>query len=215
MNPDHGAWRSTHVYDANGQYFDGLRTVHQRLWARSKRHPTPRPQQISTLAYFPLWTYAHPQAIDVPNESELTPGDLNRSFSPPAAARRRGAWESWPSVPQKCADLDATSHQPRRGLSRHHARRLSINVTDRWSPFDPRTRRIKSGHFYGPRSTAGPIWAFGLLACASDRKAILESPKPWPRSSLNRCRAGDVCPPRVNGRACERYVTLRRHPRLG
>ena len=36
---------------------------------------------MRTLAYFPLWTYAHPQAIELAQKlAGLAPGDLNRVF---------------------------------------------------------------------------------------------------------------------------------------
>ena len=38
-------------------------------------------QQASTLEYFPIWSYAHPQAIELAATlANLAPGDLNRVF---------------------------------------------------------------------------------------------------------------------------------------
>src|SRR6478752_2087979 len=38
-------------------------------------------QQAETLEYFPIWSYAHPPAIEVAaKRAELAPGDLNRVF---------------------------------------------------------------------------------------------------------------------------------------
>src|SRR4029078_9014065 len=38
-------------------------------------------KQAAELAYFPIWTYAHPPAIELAAKlAELAPGDLNRAF---------------------------------------------------------------------------------------------------------------------------------------
>ena len=38
-------------------------------------------RQAEQLAFFPLWSYAHPQAIELAERlAELAPGDLNRIF---------------------------------------------------------------------------------------------------------------------------------------
>ena len=43
--------------------------------------PTPAAAQAAKLAYFPLWTYAHPTAIELAARlAALAPGDLNRVF---------------------------------------------------------------------------------------------------------------------------------------
>ena len=43
--------------------------------------PRPRAKQASELAFFPLWSYAHPKAIELAERlADLAPGDLNRVF---------------------------------------------------------------------------------------------------------------------------------------
>ena len=43
--------------------------------------PTPPPKQARTLAYFPVWSYAHPGAIELAERlADLAPGDLERVF---------------------------------------------------------------------------------------------------------------------------------------
>ena len=38
-------------------------------------------KQASELAYFPIWTYAHPTAIELAARlAQLAPGNLNRAF---------------------------------------------------------------------------------------------------------------------------------------
>ena len=53
-------------------------------------------RQAGQLAYFPVWSYAHPRAVELADRlAGLTPGDSTGSSSPPAAPRpwsRRGSW---------------------------------------------------------------------------------------------------------------------------
>ena len=45
------------------------------------RSPRPGARQAAELAYFPLWSYAHPRAIELAERlADLAPGDLNRVF---------------------------------------------------------------------------------------------------------------------------------------
>jgi len=46
-------------------------------------------EQMTTMAFFPLWTYAHPKAIELAEKiASLAPGDLKpRLLHPPGAPR--------------------------------------------------------------------------------------------------------------------------------
>jgi adenosylmethionine-8-amino-7-oxononanoate aminotransferase len=72
-----------YLWDANGKkYLDalsGLFTV-QLGHGRADLAAVAQ-QQASTLEYFPIWSYAHPPAIELAGKlAELAPGDLNRVF---------------------------------------------------------------------------------------------------------------------------------------
>jgi len=71
------------VWDSNGkQYLDalsGLFTV--QLGHGRKDLAAAAAAQMETLEYFPIWTYAHPPAIELAARlADLAPGDLNRVF---------------------------------------------------------------------------------------------------------------------------------------
>lgn len=72
-----------HIWDDAGKrYFDGLAGlfVVQAGHGRAELAEAAR-RQAEQLAYFPLWSYAHPQAIDLAERlAQHTPGDLNRVF---------------------------------------------------------------------------------------------------------------------------------------
>jgi adenosylmethionine-8-amino-7-oxononanoate aminotransferase len=72
-----------YVWDANGKrYLDGLAGlfVVQVGHGRSELAEAAS-KQAAELAYFPLWSYAHPKAIELAERiTALAPGDLNRVF---------------------------------------------------------------------------------------------------------------------------------------
>ena len=73
----------TKVYDVNGtEYFDGI----SGLFTNALGHGRPEfaqaaAESINNMAFFPIWTYAHPKAIELAEKiASLAPGDLNRVF---------------------------------------------------------------------------------------------------------------------------------------
>jgi adenosylmethionine-8-amino-7-oxononanoate aminotransferase len=72
-----------HIYDAEGRrYFDGL----SGLFVVNAGHGRTRlaevaAKQAAELAFFPIWSYAHPAAIELADRlAHYAPGDLNRVF---------------------------------------------------------------------------------------------------------------------------------------
>src|SRR5207342_2023960 len=75
--------KGCHLWDAHGtRYLDalsGLFTV--QLGHGREELALAAQQQASTLEYFPIWSYAHPPAIELAAKlAALAPGDLNRVF---------------------------------------------------------------------------------------------------------------------------------------
>lgn len=72
-----------HIWDAQGKrYIDGL----SGLFVVNAGHGRERlaataAQQAKELAFFPIWSYAHPKAIELADRlADYAPGDLNRVF---------------------------------------------------------------------------------------------------------------------------------------
>jgi len=72
-----------HIWDSHGKkYFDGL----SGLFVVNAGHGRRRlaevaARQAEELAFFPLWSYAHPSAIELADRlADYAPGDLNRVF---------------------------------------------------------------------------------------------------------------------------------------
>jgi adenosylmethionine-8-amino-7-oxononanoate aminotransferase len=71
------------VWDARGkQYLDGLSGLFTVQLGHGRRDlAAAAARQAQTLEYFPIWTYAHPPAIELAARlAQLAPGDLNRVF---------------------------------------------------------------------------------------------------------------------------------------
>jgi len=71
------------IYDVNGKsYLDGLAGLFVVQAGHGRTELADAAQrQASTLGYFPIWSYAHPQAIELADRlADLAPGDLNKIF---------------------------------------------------------------------------------------------------------------------------------------
>src|SRR5665213_4119980 len=87
----------TRIYDANGtEYFDGLSGLFTNMLGHGRSDiGAAAAEQISQLGFFPLWTYAHPKAIELAEKiASLAPGDLNRVFFTSGGAEaNESAWK--------------------------------------------------------------------------------------------------------------------------
>ena len=80
-----------HIWDATGRkLIDGLSGLFVVNAGHGRRRlAEAAAKQAEQLAFFPIWSYAHPAAIELAEQlANEAPGDLNRVSSPPAAARR-------------------------------------------------------------------------------------------------------------------------------
>src|SRR6266536_1272928 len=72
-----------YIYDVNGKrYLDGLAVLFV-VQAGHGRHELAEAayRQAQDLAFFPLWSYAHPEAIELADRlADYAPGDLNKIF---------------------------------------------------------------------------------------------------------------------------------------
>src|SRR5205823_10907429 len=72
-----------YVWDAAGRrYLDGLSGLFVVQVGHGRTElAEAASKQAAELAYFPLWSYAHPKAIELAERlAALAPGDLNRVF---------------------------------------------------------------------------------------------------------------------------------------
>jgi len=72
-----------YIYDVHGRrYLDGLAGLFTVQVGHGRRElADAAAMQASELAYFPIWSYAHPVAIELADRlADLAPGDLNKIF---------------------------------------------------------------------------------------------------------------------------------------
>jgi adenosylmethionine-8-amino-7-oxononanoate aminotransferase len=72
-----------YVFDAHGRrYLDGLAGLFVVQVGHGRQElADAAAKQATELAYFPLWSYAHPKAVELAERlADLAPGDLNRVF---------------------------------------------------------------------------------------------------------------------------------------
>ncbi len=72
-----------YIWDSAGRrYLDGLSALFVVQTGHGRQElAEAAAKQAGELAYFPIWSYAHPKAVELAEKlSTLTPGDLNRVF---------------------------------------------------------------------------------------------------------------------------------------
>jgi acetylornithine/succinyldiaminopimelate/putrescine aminotransferase len=103
----------TRVFDANGtEYFDGLSGLFTNMLGHGRADiAAAAAEQMTSMAFFPLWTYAHPKAIELAEKiASLAPGDQPCLFHLGWCRSERERLETRASVPQ-----DARGHRSLQG----------------------------------------------------------------------------------------------------
>jgi len=93
-----------YVWDHRGKrYIDGLAGLFTSQLGHGRMElAEAAAKQAGELAYFPLWTYAHPKAIELADKvAGLAPGDLNRVFFTSSGSSGRVRLEARPPVLQR------------------------------------------------------------------------------------------------------------------
>jgi len=96
----------TRVYDANGkEYFDGLSGLFTNMLGHGRADiAAAAAEQMTTMAFFPLWTYAHPKAIELAEKiASLAPVTSTACSSPPVAPKQMRAPGSSRVSTTRCA----------------------------------------------------------------------------------------------------------------
>jgi adenosylmethionine-8-amino-7-oxononanoate aminotransferase len=173
-----------YVYDDKGKrYLDGLAGLFVSMAGHGRTElAEAASKQASELAYFPLWSYAHPAAVELAQRlAQLAPGDLNRVFFTTSGSEAvESAWKLAKSYFKRIG-------QPTRYkvLSREYAYHgtsmgaLAVTglsaIKHDFEPLPPGGIRVPNTNFYRAPDFAAD-WSeeqFGVWAADEIERAIL------------------------------------------
>jgi hypothetical protein len=214
----------TRVYDANGkEYFDGLSGLFTNMLGHGRTEiGAAAAEQMNTMAFFPLWTYAHPKAIELAEKiASLAPGDLNRVFFTTGGAEaNESAWKLARQYHKMRGDTDRYKVISR-DIAYHGTTLGALTITSLeayrkpFEPLVPGAVKVPAVNFYRTEHHVDDFEAFGLWSARQIEEAILrEGPETVAAVFLEPVQNAGGCftPPRgywQEVRAiCDRYGVL-------
>jgi adenosylmethionine-8-amino-7-oxononanoate aminotransferase len=171
-----------YVYDSNGRrYLDGLAGLFVSMVGHGRDEiAEAAARQSKELAYFPLWSYAHPRAIELAERlANLAPGDLNRVFF------TTGGSEAVESAWKLARQYFRAVGQPgrykviSRNIAYHGATMGALSITglpaikNVFEPLVPGSIRVPNTNFYRAPEHGDDLVAFGIWAADEIERAIL------------------------------------------
>jgi len=162
-----------YVWDHRGKrYLDGLAGLFTSQLGHGRTDlAEAASKQASELAYFPLWTYAHPRAIELAARiASLTPGDLNRVFF------TTGGSEAVESAWKLARQYFRLIGQPNRykvisrDIAYHGTTMGALSITSipavrtPFEPLVPGSVKVANTNFYRAREHGDDYEAFGRWA---------------------------------------------------
>jgi adenosylmethionine-8-amino-7-oxononanoate aminotransferase len=172
----------TRVYDANGvEYFDGLSGLFTNMLGHGRADiGEAAAAQISELAFFPLWTYAHPKAIELAERlASLAPGDLNRVFFTTGGSEAvESAWKLARQYHRLRGETDRYKVISR-DIAYHGTTLGALTITSLeayrrpFEPLVPGAIKVPNTNFYRATVHADDPEAYGLWSAHQIEEAIL------------------------------------------
>jgi adenosylmethionine-8-amino-7-oxononanoate aminotransferase len=172
-----------YVYDQYGKrYLDGLAGLFVSQIGHGRTEVAEAgARQAAELAYFPLWSYAHPQAIELAERlAGMAPGDLNRVFFTTSGSE--AVETAWKLAKQyfKVIGQPARYKVLSRAIAYHGTSLGALAITGLpglKEPFEPLPAggvRVPNTNFYrAPQFVADDETAFGVWAADEIERAIL------------------------------------------
>jgi adenosylmethionine-8-amino-7-oxononanoate aminotransferase len=164
-----GPW----VWDSTGKrYLDGLSGLYTVQAGHGRRELAEAgARQASQLAYFPIWSYANPTAIELAERlAELAPGDINRIFFTTGGSE--AVESAWKLARQyfKAIGQPTRTKAISREISYHGTTMGALSITGYeaikkpFEPLVPGTSTVPNTDFYRAPVHADNAAAFGLWA---------------------------------------------------
>lgn len=170
-----------YIYDANGKrYLDGLAGLFVVQVGHGRTElAEAAAKQAAELAFFPLWSYAHPGAIDLADRvADYAPGDLNRVFFTTGGGEAvESAWK----LAKQYFKLTGkpTKHKViSRAIAYHGTPQGALSITGLpgmkapFEPLVPSTFRVPNTNFYRAPEHGDDLHAFGQWAANRIAEAI-------------------------------------------
>lgn len=170
------------IEDIHGKtYLDGLSGLFVVQLGHGRRElAEAAAKQASELAFFPLWTFAHPQAITLAERlANEAPGDLNRVFF--TSGGGEAVETAWKAAKQyfKLTGKPSKTKAISRKIAYHGTPHGALSITglpDLKVPFEPlvpSTAHVANTNFYRAEAHGDDIRAFGRWAADQIEEAIL------------------------------------------
>jgi adenosylmethionine-8-amino-7-oxononanoate aminotransferase len=172
-----------YVYDQHGKrYLDGLAGLFVSQIGHGRTEVAEAAaRQASELAYFPLWSYANPRAIELAARlADLAPGDLNRVFFTTSGSE--AVESAWKLAKQyfKITGQYGRYKVLSREIAYHGTSMGALAITglpaikEPFEPLPPGGVRVPNTNFYrAPAFVADDLTAFGIWAADEIERAIL------------------------------------------
>jgi len=171
-----------YVYDENGKrYLDGLSGLFVSQVGHGRTElAEAAAKQAAELAYFPLWSYAHPNAIELAERlAALAPGDLNRVFFTTGGSEAvESAWKLARSY-FKLIGQPSRYKVISRDIAYHGATMGALSITGladikpMFEPLVPGSVRVPNTNFYRAPLFADSLEDFGKWSADEIERAIL------------------------------------------
>jgi len=170
-----------YVWDQRGRrYLDGLSGLFTTQIGHG-RHELAQAaaKQAAELAYFPLWGYAHPRAIELAERlASLAPGDLNRVFF--TSGGSEAVESAWKLARQyfRLIGQPARTKVVSRATAYHGTSMGALSITGvpalktPFEPLVPSTVQVPNTNFYRAPEHADDLVAFGRWAADEIDRAI-------------------------------------------
>ncbi|MPZ84183.1 MAG: aspartate aminotransferase family protein [Actinophytocola sp.] len=175
-----------YLFDTNGKrYLDGLSGLFVVQVGHGREElAEAAAKQARELAFFPIWSYAHPKAVELAERlAELAPGDLNQVFFTTGGSEAvESAWKLARAY-FKLAGKPTKHKVISRSIAYHGTSMGALSITGLpglkadFEPLVPSTLRVPNTNIYrAPAGTAGPdgtdAEAFGRWAADRIEEAI-------------------------------------------
>jgi adenosylmethionine-8-amino-7-oxononanoate aminotransferase len=167
-----------YVWDSRGRrYLDGLSALFVVQTGHGRQElAEAAAKQAGELAYFPIWSYAHPKAVELADRlADLTPGDLNRVFFTTGGSEAvESAWKLARSYFKRTGKPTKTKVLSR-SIAYHGTSMGALSITgipalkQDFEPLVPSTFRVPNTNYYRrPDESMSPeqfgVWAADRIA---------------------------------------------------